>query len=65
MAGSALNQRAEVRLVALDIKDAFDSIWWQGLLCYLQNTGITGLANQLFTSHLSQHFLYLTTAKGQ
>ena len=46
----ALNQRAEVRLVALDIKGAFDSVWWQGLLCHLQNIGITGLAYQLFTS---------------
>ena len=38
LAGSivtALNQWAEVHLVALDIKDAFDSVWWQGLLYYL------------------------------
>ena len=32
---TALNQRAEMRLVALDIKGAFDSVWWRGLLCHL------------------------------
>ena len=48
---SALNQRAEVRLVALDIKGAFDSVWWQGLLCHLRHIGVGGLAYQLFTSY--------------
>ena len=32
---SALNQRAEVRLVALDIKGAFDHVCWNGLLAHL------------------------------
>ena len=41
---AALNQRAEVRLVALDIKGAFDSVWWQGLLCHLRHIGVGGLA---------------------
>ena len=45
-----LNQRAEVRLAALDIKGAFDSVWWQGLLCHLQNIRVIGLAYPLFTS---------------
>ena len=38
MAGSimaAFNQQAEVEPVALDIKGAFDSVWWRGLLCHL------------------------------
>ena len=28
---TAINQRAEARLEALDIKGAFDSVWWRGL----------------------------------
>ena len=62
---TALNQRAEVRLVALDIKGAFDSVWWRGLLCHLRHIGISGPAYQLFTSYLSERFLYVTTAEGQ
>ena len=27
---TAIYQRAEARLVALDIKGAFDSVWWRG-----------------------------------
>ena len=62
---TALNQRAEVRLVALDIKGAFDSAWWQGLLCHLQHIGISGLAYELFTSYLSDRFLYVAIREGQ
>ena len=56
-----------MRLVALDIKGAFDSVWWRGLLCHLRHIGIGGLAYQLFTSYLSERtdFLYVTTAEGQ
>ena len=46
---AALNQLAEVQLVALDIKGAFDSVWWQGLLCHLRHIVVGGLAYQLFT----------------
>ena len=62
---AALNQRAEVRLVALDIKGAFDSVWWQGFLCYLRHIGVGGLAYQLFTSYLSERAMYVATADGQ
>ena len=31
---TAIDQRAEARLVALDIKGAFDSVWWRGLLAH-------------------------------
>ena len=51
MAGSidaALNQRAKVQLVALDIKGAFDSVWWRDLLCHLRQIGVGGPAYQLF-----------------
>ena len=36
---AAINQRAEARLVALDIKGAFDSAWWKRLLAHLQSIG--------------------------
>ena len=31
----ALNSRQECRIVSLDIKAAFDKIWWSGLLNHL------------------------------
>ena len=62
---AALNQRAEVQLVALDIKGAFDSVWWQDLLCHLRHIGVGGLAYQLFTSYLSEHAMYVATADGK
>ena len=36
---TAINQRAEARLVALDIKGVFDSVWWRGLLAHLWSAG--------------------------
>jgi len=36
---SAINQRAEVRLVALDIKGAFDHVRWDGVLEHLRSIG--------------------------
>ena len=32
---TTINQRAEVQLMALDIKEPFDSIWWKNLLAQL------------------------------
>ena len=32
---TAINQQAEARLVAFDIKGAFNSVWWRGLLAHL------------------------------
>ena len=43
----AINQRAKARLVALDIKGAFDSVWWKGLLAHLWSVGFRGKAFQL------------------
>ena len=62
---TALNQQAEVQLVALDIKGAFDNVWWQDLLSHLRHIGVGGLAYQLFTPYLSEHALYVATAEGQ
>ena len=53
-----------MRLVALDIKGAFDSVWWQSLLCHLRHIGVGGLAYQLFTSYLSERVMYVATAEG-
>ena len=36
---TAINQRAEARLVALDIKGAFDSVQWRGLLAHPWSAG--------------------------
>ena len=62
---AAINQQVEVRLVALDIKGAFDGVWWQGLLCHLRHIGVGGLAYQLFTSYFSERVMYVATAEGQ
>ena len=50
---SALNQWAEVRLVTLDIKGAFDSVWWRGLLCHIMQIDVGGPAYQML------HLIYL------
>ena len=62
---TALNQRTEVQLVALDIKGTFDSVWWQGLLYHLRQIGVGGPAYQLFTSYLSERVMYKATVEGQ
>ena len=57
----ALDQRAEVPLISLDIKGAFDRVWWKGLLCHV---GLHGRAFELFKSCFSNHCLYVVTANG-
>ena len=54
---TAINQRAEARLVALDIKGAFDSVWWKDLLAHLWSVGFRGKAFQLFESYLSNRYI--------
>ena len=49
---TAINQRAEARLVALDIKGAFDSVWWKGLLAHLWSIGFRDKTFRLFESYL-------------
>ena len=60
---SAINQRAEARLVALDIKGAFDSVWWRGLLAHLWNIGFRDKAFRLFQSYLSDRFIRVVTSQ--
>jgi len=50
---TAINQRAEARLAALDIKGAFDSVWWRGLLAHLPFIGFRDKVISLFESYLS------------
>ena len=47
---AAINQKAEARLVILDIKGAFDSVWWRGLLMHLRSIGFRDRALSLFES---------------
>ena len=54
---TAVNQRAEARLVALDIKEAFDSVWWKGLLAHLWSIDFCDKVFRLFESYLSNHFI--------
>ena len=58
---TAINQRAEARLVALDIKGAFDSVWWRGLLAHLWSIGLRDKVFQLFESYLSNRFIRIVT----
>jgi len=50
---TAINQRAKARLVALDIKGAFDSVQWRGLLGHLPWIGFRDKVISLFESYLS------------
>ena len=58
---TAINQRAEARLVALDIKGALDSVWWKGLLAHLWSVGFRDKAFRLFQSYLSNRFIRVVT----
>ena len=58
---TAINQCTEARLVALDIKGAFDSVWWKGLLVHLWSVGFRGKAFKLFESYLSNCYIRVVT----
>ena len=53
---SALEDREELRIVSLDLRDAFDGVWWRGLLAHLWNIGLRGRAYDLFSHYLSSRF---------
>ena len=59
---SALNQRAEVRLVALDIKGAFDHVCWKGFLAHLWSFGFREKVIHLFESYLSDQHIKVVTS---
>ena len=41
---SALEDRKELRIVSLDLRGAFERVWWRGLLAHLWNIGLRGRA---------------------
>ena len=59
---SALNWRAEVRLVALDIKGTFDHVCWKGLLAHLWSIGFQDNVFRLFKSYLSDRYIKVVTS---
>ena len=58
---TAINQRAEIRLVALDIEGAFDHVQWDGLLDHLWSIGFCGRVFHLFESYLSDRYIKVVT----
>ena len=60
---TAINQRVETRLVALDIKGAFDSVWWRGLLAHLWSISFRDKVFKLFQSYLSDRFVRVVTSQ--
>ena len=58
---TAINQRAEARPVALDIKGAFDSVWWKGLLAYLWSIGFWDKVFRMFESN---RYIRVVTPSG-
>ena len=59
IATQALNCWQELRTVSLDIKEAFDKIWWDGLLHHLWIIGIHRKAFSLLESYLSNCYLFV------
>ena len=64
VATQALNSRQECCIVSLDIKGAFDKIWWSGLLNHLWSIGVRQKAFSLLASYLSDRYLFVV-ANGQ
>ena len=62
MIASAMIQRAEVRLIALDIKGAFDHVRWDGVLEHLQSIGCRGQMYRLFQSYFSDRYIRVVTS---
>jgi len=58
---TAINQRAEACLVALNIKGTFVSVWWRGLLSHLRSVGFQDKAFQLFESYSSNRYIRVFT----
>ena len=54
---SAINQQAEVRLVALDIEGAFGHVGWDGVLEHFRSIGCRGRMYRLFQSYFSDRYI--------
>ena len=55
----ALEHWKECRIVSLDIRGAFDSVWWNGLLQHLWSVGMRGKAYCLLCSYLCDKSLFV------
>ena len=61
---TALEAHEELRIVAFDIKGAFDRVWWRGLLDHIYSIGIRGKAFSLLKSYLSdRNFVVVTNGE--
>ena len=58
---TAINHWAEVRLVALDIKEAFDHVQWDGLLEHLWSISYCGRVFHLFEYYSSNWYIKVVT----
>ena len=59
IATQAENSQQECHIVSLDIKVAFDKIWWSGLLNHLWSIGVRQKAFSLMASYLSDRHLFV------
>ena len=60
-----LDRQGETRSVALDISEAFDKVWHQGLLTKLRSYGISGQLNKLVASFLEDRQMSTVVLNGQ
>ena len=58
-ATQALEDSQECCIVSLDIRGAFDSVWWDGLLQHLWSVGLRGKAYCLLRSYLCDRRLFV------
>ena len=54
-----LEHRKESRVVSLNIRGAFDSVWWNGLLQHLWSVELRGRVYKLMCSYLSNRTLFV------
>ena len=54
---SVLERRGEGILISLDVKGAFDRVWWVMLKAELEARGLTGDALELVKDYLFKRFL--------
>lgn len=52
-----LERGDEVLVVSLDVKGAFDKVWWKGLLVHLRSIGVRGRAYRLLENYLCDRSL--------
>ena len=60
-----LESRQEALVISLDVKGAFDKVWWQGLLEHLRSIGVRGRALRLIQNYLSDRFLVVVAGGEQ